>query len=100
MPAIEGKPDSRRERLTTPPLTSPAQHREPGTEAAAATATADNVNARIEHDNPEMVARRRERRGAAPSVGGRVVNFMRGNNILVGVPAADGVNFEPDDFFC
>jgi len=66
----------------------------------AATATADNVNARIEHDNPEMVARHRERRGAAPSVGGRVVNFMRGNDILIGVTAADGVNFEPDDFFC
>jgi len=25
---------------------------------------------------------------------------MRGNNILIGVTAADGVNFEPDDFFC
>jgi hypothetical protein len=23
-----------------------------------------------------------------------------GNNILIGVTAADGVNFEPDDFFC
>ena len=70
------------------------------TETAVATATADNVNALIEHDNAEMVARHRERRGAAPSVGGRVVNFMRGNNILIGVTAADGVSFEPDDFFC
>jgi hypothetical protein len=51
-------------------------------------------------EQAEMVTRHRERRRAAPSVGGRVVNFMRGNNILIGVTAADGVNFEPDDFFC
>jgi hypothetical protein len=27
-------------------------------------------------------------------------NFIRGNNILIGVTAADGVNFKPDDFIC
>jgi hypothetical protein len=47
---------------------------------------------------PKWSARHRERRGAAPSVGGRVVDFTGGNNILIGVTAADGVNFEPDDF--